>query len=306
MSDEGFICYVPKKFSEDHQQLIAHANAIIENYTERGLSLSLRQIYYRLVAANIIPNTVQSYSRLGKVLSEARLAGLVSWHAIEDRGRALKGLGHYTAPHEAIQRVKSSYRIDLWAGQEWRPEVWVEKAALEDVVGQICNEHRVDFFACRGYNSQSAQWEAGQRFADYIRRGQRPIVFHLGDHDPSGLDMTRDNRERLELFAGVPVIVQRLALNMPQIEQYDPPPNPAKMTDSRFNNYADQFGDESWELDALDPSILQDLIADAVQRVRDPVKWDEMLAQEVDDLRRLDELIEELGGDPAEEVEDEE
>lgn len=296
-----FVCYAPKTFTPRHQELIAHANVFISDYAEQGLSLSLRQIYYRLVAANIISNTVQSYNNLGKLLSDARMAGVVSWSAIEDRGRALKGLNHYTAPHEAISLARESYRIDLWAGQEWRPEVWVEKAALEDVVGQICNTLRVDFFACRGYNSQSAQWEAGQRFASYVRRGQRPIVFHLGDHDPSGLDMTRDNRERLSLFAGVPITVQRLALNMPQIEQYNPPPNPAKMTDSRFAAYADEYGDESWELDALEPSILQGLISDAVDRVRDPVQWDTMLLQEVDDIRRLDELIVEMGGDPDEE-----
>src|ERR1700722_6974774 len=132
--------------------------------------------------------------------------------------------------------------------------------------------------------------------AGYVQRGQRPIVFHLGDHDPSGIDMTRDNYDRLSMFAGAPVQVVRRALNMPQVEEYDPPPNPAKLTDSRARDYIDKYGDECWELDALDPAMLRDLIRDAVLRIRDREKWDAALAQEVDDLRYLDSVIEEASG----------
>jgi hypothetical protein len=135
---------------------------------------------------------------------------------------------------------------------------------------------------------------AGCRFADYVRRGQTPIVFHFGDHDPSGLDMTADNRRRLEMFAGVPVQVVRLALNWEQIERYRPPPNPAKETDSRFADYASKYGNESWELDALDPTLMQELISDSVLRLRDKLKWEEMVAQEVDDLRLMDQLMEDM------------
>jgi hypothetical protein len=296
MADRGhYRCYVPKNFRAEAMTLITAANQIIEAHEAEGYSLTLRQLYYQFVAKGLLPNQQDSYNRLGRTISDARLAGLVSWTAIEDRTRNLQGLGFYKSPREVIQRAAAGYRIDLWDDQPWRPEVWVEKEALVGVVEQICNKLRVDFFACRGYNSQSEQWRAGQRFARYTMKGQRPIVFHLGDHDPSGIDMTRDNRERLEMFAGTPVIVQRLALNMPQIEELKPPPNPAKQDDSRFEEYRALYGDQSWELDALPPSFISRLIADAVRKVRDPELWDQALAREAEHQRVLAEMAEEFG-----------
>lgn len=284
--------YVPHDFRENALVLINEANKIIGRYQKQGLTLTLRQLYYQFVQAGTLPNTEQSYNRLGSIVNRARLAGLISWTAIEDRTRNLRGLRTYDDPAQAVTELRRSYRRDLWERQPWRPEVWVEKEALVGVIEGICSDLRVDFFACRGYNSQSEQWRAGVRFADYVRRGQRPIVFHLGDHDPSGIDMTRDNRERLEMFTGVPVQVVRLALNMEQIRQYGPPPNPAKLSDSRFNSYVAEYGEYSWELDALDPVILRDLIAGAVYDVRDETLWDAALAAETEDLRALDEFIE--------------
>ncbi|MBU6429986.1 MAG: hypothetical protein KGR26_13310, partial [Cyanobacteria bacterium REEB65] len=173
------------------------------------------------------------------------------------------------------------------------------KEALVGVISGICNRLRVDFFACRGYNSQSEQWRAGQRFQGYQMKGQRPIVFHLGDHDPSGIDMTRDNRERLEMFAGVPVAVQRLALNMPQIEELNPPPNPAKLTDVRARDYIERYGESSWELDALSPTYIRDLISSAVGRLRDEKAWETALAQEVGERQLMEAYAEEMGGTAA-------
>jgi hypothetical protein len=222
----------------------------------------------------MIENTPTSYDKIGDVLSDARMAGLVDWEAIEDRNRGLMGYQTFKTPEGAVTWLADEhYRIDMWEDQPYRPEVWVEKAAMEGVVGSICNELRVDFFSCRGYNSQSEQWRAGRRLQRYISKGQQPIVFHLGDHDPSGIDMTRDNRDRLSTFAGTSINVVRLALNMNQVEQYDPPPNPAKVKDSRFEDYQRKFGDSSWELDALAPDVVKKIIEDAVGQVRDEKLW---------------------------------
>jgi hypothetical protein len=144
---------------------------------------------------------------------------------------------------------------------------------------------RVPFFACRGYTSQSEMWSAGRRLARHARLGQTPIIFHFGDHDPSGIDMTRDIDDRLRLFTGG-LDVNRLALNMDQVEQYSPPPNPAKITDSRAAVYIREYGDESWELDALDPATLAALVRTAVEGIRDKDKWSEAKSKE-DEARRL-------------------
>lgn len=287
--------YATKRFGDDALARIGRANEIIEEYRAKGYALTLRQLYYQHVARGFIANNVNEYSRLGALINDGRLAGLISWDAIEDRTRNLMGLNTYKDPSQLLKSVQGNYRIDLWEDQPWRPEVWVEKEALADVVGQICNQLRVDFFACRGYVSQSEMYAAGRRMMGYITKGQRPIVFHLGDHDPSGIDMTRDNQDRLSMFAGTSVTVVRLALNMDQVERYNPPPNPAKVTDSRFESYQRVHGDESWELDALNPETIHDLILTNVMRVRDGSKWDDALAREVADKQALQDMIDEMG-----------
>lgn len=304
--DKGtYLQYIPRKFNQRSLDLIGQANNIIQEYEAQNLLLTLRQLYYQFVARGILPNVTESYNLLGRIVNDGRLAGLISWTAIEDRGRDLKGFRYYDSPSDAVKEVRADYKRDLWSDQPWRPEVWIEKAALEGVISSICGYLRVDFFATRGYNSQSEQWQAGQRLARYIRKGQRPIIFHLADHDPEGIDMTRDNRERLSMFTGVPIQVVRLALNMSQIEQYDPPPNFVKPLSPRAAGYRDQYGDECWELDALDPAVLRDLIRDAVLKIRDESKWSEALTEEAEDLRYLDDIINESGaGDGEDSIED--
>lgn len=288
-----FLRYIDKKLGDKSLVIIGHANQIIAEYDAQGLDLTLRQLYYQFVARGLLENKQSEYNRLGTIISDGRLCGLVPWDKLVDRTRNLMGLETYQTPKKILEDAAATYKRDLWQDQNWRPEVWIEKEALTGVVSGICNKLRVDFFACRGYNSQSEQWRAGQRFAQYVKKGQRPIVFHLGDHDPSGIDMTRDNRERLEMFAGVPVIVQRLGLNMNQIEELNPPPNPTKFNDPRAADYIDRFGYESWELDALDPSFIRNLIKGAVDQVRDPEVWGRSLAREVSDKERLKTLAEE-------------
>lgn len=249
-------------FRKDTLQVIQQANDIIEEYQRQGYELTLRQLYYQFVARDLIPNSQKSYNRLGNIISDARLNGDIDWDAIKDRTRYLQGNSHDKDPASAIEYAADSYRINLRKGQPVYVEAWVEKEALADVVGKACRPLDVDFFACRGYVSQTAMYEAGKRFLHKYRRGgaERCVIIHLGDHDPSGIDMTRDIEDRLNDVFGVPTTIKRIALNMEQVEEYSPPPNPAKLTDSRVDGYIEKFGNMSWELDALEPRVITELI----------------------------------------------
>jgi hypothetical protein len=99
--------------------------------------------------------------------------------------------------------------------------------------------------------------------------------------------MTRDITDRLSLMAGFPVDVRRIALNMDQVEQYDPPPNPAKLTDSRGSAYVEEYGYESWELDALEPSVLTALIQDTLAPLINQTAWDEAQTAEDENSERI-------------------
>lgn len=260
------ICYVEKNFRSDSLALIDKINSVIEEYEAQGYSLTLRQCYYQLVARGIIPNNERSYKNTGNLINDARLAGLIDWHSIEDRTRNLQRLSHWDSPKSIIESASYQYRKDIWENQDYYVEVWVEKEALANVVGRVADELDVPYFCCRGYVSQSEMWSAAQRFIAKQEAGKDVVLIHLGDHDPSGIDMSRDIEERLVLF-GVDTFMfnfRRIALNMEQIEEFAPPPNPAKLTDSRCGSYISKYGDESWELDALEPKVIHDLITNNV------------------------------------------
>ncbi len=267
------ILYREMRLGPKRRKMVEQANTIIEEYAAQGFDLTLRQLYYQFVSRDLLANTPLEYKRLGELIADARLAGLVDWSAISDRTRNLRGLSHFNDPADVVLTAAYSYRNDKWAEQKVRPEVWIEKDALVGVIAGVCNELDVPFFSCRGYTSLSEMWSAGQRLARYADAGQEPTIFHFGDHDPSGIDMSRDIQDRLAMFCGQRITFRRLALNMDQVEQYNPPPNPAKMTDSRCYEYVKKFGALSWELDALEPTVLAALIRDAVTNERDEEVW---------------------------------
>lgn len=282
------ICYREKTFSADHQAIITTADAICDEYEAQGFKLTLRQLYYQFVARAIIENSQQSYKRLGSIVNDARIAGLLDWDAIEDRTRNLESLAWWDTPGDLLESCADQFKFDLWADQDHRVEVWIEKEALVGVIQPICDELRVPYFACRGYTSQSEAWAAGRRFLRYNGKNQKVIVLHLGDHDPSGIDMSRDNLERIQLFAEFgEVDLKRLALNRDQVDRYKPPPNPAKITDSRAEGYIATHGDQSWELDALEPRVIADLIRRNVKKYLDAELWRSSLAREEEAQERL-------------------
>jgi hypothetical protein len=272
----------------DTLEMIARANQICAEYRAQGFDLTLRQLYYQFVARGWLPNKQQSYDRLGVTCVKARENGMMDWNYLVDRTRNLQSVGHWDDPADILEAVARQFRIDKWAEAPHRVEVWVEKEALAGVIERAARAADVAWFSCRGYVSSSEIWGASMRLQEYLREGKSVTVLHLGDHDPSGLQMSEDIEKRLTQFVGHHVgwriqnlEVKRIALTQEQIDQYDPPPNPAKETDSRYQWYVDQTGlDESWELDALDPNVIVDLVTQEVEALRDPDVWTEARREE--------------------------
>lgn len=277
------IQYIDKRFSKASQDIIEKAVVILDEYAGQGLDLTLRQLYYQFVARGYIDNQQKEYNRLGRIISDARMCGLIDWNMIEDRTRNLRNLSHWDRPADIISACAHSYRIDKWADQYQRVEVWIEKDALVGVLESVCPKLDVPYFSCRGYTSMSEMWRAGQRMNNnWDEFQQQTTILHLGDHDPSGIDMSRDIADRLDTFTnnmGI-VTVKRIALTMDQINELNPPPNPAKLTDSRASDYISRFGTESWELDALDPSYMVTLIEEEVAALRDEERWNHSQEEE--------------------------
>lgn len=291
--------YIVKTFSPAHRAVIAQADSICREYAAQGYDLTLRQLYYQFVARGLIANRQTEYKRLGTIVNDARMAGELDWSYIVDRTRAVVIPQAWDDPADIIEASARGYAIDRWAGQPVRVEAWIEKEALAGVLERPAKLENVPYFACRGYNSQSNARSAAKRLERHLDAGaERVVILHLGDHDPSGIDMTRDIRERFETFLigdgydPEQVTIRRLALNMDQVEEHQPPPNPAKLTDSRAGGYVARYGYDSWELDALDPVTIAGLITEAVDEVRDPDLWRQACEREEDDRRILRAAVE--------------
>jgi hypothetical protein len=278
--------YTTKRFNRSSLEVIEKAEEICNDYARQGLDLTIRQLYYQFVARDLIRNNQNEYKRIVQIMNDARMAGMIDWAHIVDRTRFLRGNGHWDDPADVLKSAAYGFMRDRWAMQPERVEVWIEKDALVGVIQNPCSTWDVPYFACRGYSSVSELRRAGQRLARYERQGKHTTVIHLGDHDPSGIDMTRDIEDRLRVF-GSSVDVHRLALNMDQVEQYQPPPNPTKMTDSRATGYVDLHGYECWELDALDPNTIQTMVEAQILTHLDRDLWDMATADDDADRVRL-------------------
>ena len=278
-----------KNFTPATLTIISQANSIIDEYIAQGYVLTLRQLYYQFVARNLISNNQRSYNRLGSIISDARVAGEISWTAIEDRTRSVEAWLIEEDTKNVFKDIEYNIACDFWADQSTYVEVWVEKEALSSVIRKPCRRYSVPLLACKGYLSSSEAWRSAKRFEKAIDEGYRCVLIHLGDHDPSGLDMTDDNKHRIHTYSHSmdDIEVRRIALNMNQVERYEPPPNPTKITDSRANKYISQYGDTSWELDAIEPSILDELIDEEISGLIDPDIWDESLKRQKDKRQTL-------------------
>lgn len=267
--------YIDKRFSRESLRIIDIVDTIVVDYLEQGYRLTVRQLYYQLVAHHGLPNTEESYKRITSLVNDAKLAGLIDWEAIEDRTRAFVRRPHWESGTEILQSAADSYHEDMWATQDHRVFVIVEKEALAGVLERVCNSLDMPLLAARGYPSGTVLREFVE--ADIIPasdENQRIVILHLGDHDPSGIDMTRDLENRVNIFSrDIAITLRRIALNMPQIDELNPPENPAKSTDARYKDYRAKYGAASWELDALSPQYLTDLVRSHAEEYIDMERW---------------------------------
>lgn len=322
-------------FRPDTLAKIKQAQEIISEYG--GQRLTARQIYYRFVAADLIPNNEKSYKTMTGMLADARYAGLIDWDAIEDRGREADVPNEWDDIDEIVDAAVEQFRSPRWLDQPKYVEVWVEKQALAGVLSPIARRYHVPLMVNKGYSSASAMKAAADRmlkacgiesvelqcdncygpYEDRSARGKcnnceaetnlsfkyvepggdetEPakdiVVLYLGDHDPSGKDMIRDITDRLTEF-GVPNLnVEAIALTTAQVRRFNPPPNPAKITDSRAAAYIAEFGPQSWELDALPPRELNRIVENAIARNMNKDKMEAAIKVENEARERVREAI---------------
>lgn len=263
---------------------------------------TLRQIFYRLVAALLIPNTEVTYKSLSRATVDARETALIDPLAFEDRVRTSQGGDYgFESPDEFLDHMLNQlrdspdqYTRHLWTTQQSMPIIWLEKDALFTPITTIASRYQVKTYAARGYSSFTAVYEAAQDID-----GVMPIkVLQLTDFDPSGEDMVRDLEDRLTRYGAANFELTKIALTRDQVSTTGLPPMPAKKSDSRYERFAASYGDEAVELDALPPDELERIITTAIEELIDPTTWNaelEKVKQEREEARRrVKELLDQL------------
>jgi len=241
--------------------------------------ITVRQLYYRLVAAQVIENTQKSYRRLDAHLVKWRKTGLLPMDAFCDLTREPVAPNLWADLSDFFDTVRRAYRRDPWQSQSCRPEVWCEKEALQTVFSPVCREYGVVLQMCRGFASVSCLSEAAERTKH---------VLYFGDFDPSGESIGESIARELPNTHRAKAGLVRIALTSEQVEQYRLPPAIPKPTDSRTAAFVARHGERAVELDALPPNVLQELIRDAIEAcITDPARWDEETGREAEEREKL-------------------
>lgn len=309
------IRYRDQKFTTDRAQRIVWINRVLAEYTDQRVSV--RQVYYRLVAAALIPNQPEEYDKIQSLITDARYAGLIDWDAIEDRNREPVRPEEWKSGRGALDETVEKFRMNRWLTQPFYIELWVEKAALAGVLWPIAVDYHITLMVNRGYSSASAMKESAERISsrsepmkleearerygedkasfEAAMQGHRPVILYVGDHDPSGQDMVRDVRTRLlEFDCPSWMDVRPVALTWDQIEEYKPPPNPLKRKDDpkkyksvdlshadpRAREYILKHGHSSWEVDALPPKALELIIRTTLNAYIDKPAMEKAITRE--------------------------
>lgn len=292
------------------QMLIDATNKITAQYSTR---LTLRQIYYRLVATQVIENKQSEYKYLSKVLTEARLENKVPFSNIEDRTRVpdVEYCNYWTPREWLVGLIRDAYNsilaysIPKWYQQTTFVEVWVEKDALRGLFREVCRELEVTLVTCKGYPSITLLKES----ADRIKRERRArkvdklVILYFGDFDPTGRHIPENVEQRMREDFRLDFELDIIALTQEQIDEYNLPPVPAKRSDSRTANFISEHGDQAVELDAIEPDVLQDIIREAILLHYDEDKWDaEILPMEEEAQEELEGEVKRLFADLMDEI----
>ena len=284
-----------KFWMDDAKRIIKVCQKIIDEYSTQDITMTLRQLYYQLVATDEIPNNDVVYKKVSEIVKEARYSGLISWTSIEDRGRQPVTPLEFDSIKERIDLAIRNFRLPRWADQEYYLELFSEKDALSSVLMPIANKYHITYCFNKGYSSASAYYDLQNRVRDKLKGGKKVVLLYLGDRDSSGVDMLRDIRDRITEFltCGDEYIspdnfdVVSVALTLEQIKKYNPPPNPAKLTDPRAKKYIALYGATTWEVDALKPDVMIKIVETSIQKYIDVDKYNAVIKREDKEKEKL-------------------
>lgn len=284
---------------------IERLRAAIEVLTEHH-HMTVRQVYYQLVARQIIENSRSAYQAISKLLVKARQDGLIAWGWIEDRLRRPRTVSMWSNLSDFAETAKRAYKRDVWATQPNYIEVWLEKDALSGIFENVLATYGITLNVGRGFDGWTSIKDAALRYElkasretatieelsakRYKQKNRQVTILYFGDFDPSGEDMARSLKERIAFFGVYPKLI-KCALTKDDIERYKLPPDFAKKTDSRAKKFIAKHGDVSVELDALPVNVLRERLISEIENIMDMEELQSVFEIEAQEKKRLVEIL---------------
>jgi hypothetical protein len=239
---------------------------------EAAQPITGRGVGYKLFTAMLIASMSRSeMKRVYRLLKEARERGIIPWSWIVDETRGIEQVPSWDNPAEFALTVTQQYRRDFWAQQPQRCQVWSEKGTVRGILKPVLDEYGVGFNAVHGFNSATNTHDAASDW------DPRPLtILYVGDWDPSGLCMSEcDLPARFKKYGGDHITVKRIALVREQLADLPSFPASDKRKDPRYKWFVENFGDRCWEIDAMDPNTLRDLVEQEIlARILDREAWE--------------------------------
>jgi hypothetical protein len=257
------------------RELLDQVNQVLGEYVNL-LPLTARQIFYRLVGAYGYEKTEQASERLGETLNRARRACLVDMDAIRDNGFTSAPPVFFDDVDDFFATVADwaeGLRFDRQAGQQRRLALWCEAAGMVPQLERVAAPFGVGVYSSGGFDSLTDKHRIGREWS-----GAPITVLHLGDHDPSDVHCSSALEGDVVAFArhyGGDIEFVRLAVTPEEARQYHLPSAPPKATDRRSFD-----GTETWQLEALDPHDLAEIVCGAIEARLDRDLYDRVVAKE--------------------------
>lgn len=250
--------------------------------------MTLRQLYYRLISAGFLGNHQKEYNRLKAVMGRLREEGVVPRTWIVDHVRTTFKPSSWSGLSDYGESVRECYRKNFWASLDCHVEILVEKDAVAGTIQPITSEYDVALRVLRGYSSISFAGEIADEWAEI----EKPIyAYYLGDYDPSGMDIERDVREKIERYGNCEFKWSRLAILEADFDEFDLIPLPIKHSDKRAASFLDQHGKHCAELDALPPTELRRRVEEAIQRHVEQDEWERLQRIEALEKQSMQEYV---------------
>ena len=238
--------------------------AVIQPVTGRGVGYKL------FTAGQIASMATNEMQRVYRLLKYAREQGILPWEWIVDETREIERVPTWANPQEYAECVARSYRRDFWDQQPVRVIVVSEKGTVRGVLKPVLDAYGVGFLAVHGFSSATMAYNLAQD-----DDGRDLIILYVGDFDPSGMFMSEEDLpNRFDKYDGDHIRVRRIALTQYQASDLPSFPVTDKRKDPRYRWFVENHGDQCWELDAMDPNDLREIVTEAIQEQIEPDAWE--------------------------------